>query len=284
MPADDGEVAIERLAALLPEGAVIGGWAAALAFALRDAGPTMASRTPEPVLAYLPRSDHRRPPGFAVRRSDLLAGEAVVDGGTVLTSPARTAYDLARFASGVRAATGFLDCALWRGAIRSTSRAELLDTLAAHPYGKGNPQFRAALALATGRSRSFPESSLRVRWVRELGVPNARLLTNATLMLGGGALYELDLVDLSSGLVVEYDGEHHADGGQRSRDARKDDALEDAGLVRTRCGAVEMHSDPRAFVRWASARRANAIARGSRERVQTLVASGDLAERPLIVY
>ncbi|WP_153505930.1 DUF2726 domain-containing protein [Cumulibacter manganitolerans] len=281
--ADGVDVSVERLAALLPEEAVIGGWAAAVAFGFRDAGPAMQSPTAQPVPAYLARADHRSPAGFAVRRSTLLPGEQVVVDGVRVTSPARTAYDLARFATGVRSATGSVDAARWPGATDPVTPEQLAAMLAAHPNGKGNPQLRSAVELSTGRARSFAESDLRVRWVRDADVPPARLMTNATLHLERGTL-ELDLVDLSAGLVVEYDGEHHAASAQRSRDAHKDAVLDDLGLGHVRCNAAELALGAAAFSAWARGRRAAAIAKGAPERIARLVRSARLREEPLTLY
>lgn len=263
-----------------PVDAVLGGWAAAYVLGVRDAGPTMITRTPQNVLVYHHRHDHKQPPGFTVRRADLPESETVRIAGLHLTGGARTAYDMARFAGSLVQAVGILDCFCCELNDEPVDLAAIGELLAAHPRYRGNPTVRAAIGLSSPRARSFAESTVRARWTLDADVPPDSLLVNATLRFAGQN-FELDLVDLSAGLVVEYDGPTHASSEQRSRDAAKDFAVSALKLSRARLNATELRLGRTAFGALAAQRRTVAIASGAPARAAELVASGVLAERPL---
>ncbi|GAB3305098.1 hypothetical protein EK0264_04460 [Epidermidibacterium keratini] len=278
--AADPQALARALMERCPVDAVLGGWAAAYVHGARDAGPTMVTRTPQRVLVYYGRHEHKRPPGFTVRRSDLSVSETIQLGGLLLTSGPRTAYDMARFADSLPQAVGILDCFCSELNTEPVELAAISELLATHPRYRGNPTVRAAIDLASSRARSFAESTVRARWTIDAGVPADSLLVNATLRFAG-AEFELDLVDLSAGLVIEYDGPHHASSDQRSRDAAKDFAATALGLARTRLNARELRLTRAGFERLAADRRTVAISAGAPARAAALVASGELAERPL---
>lgn len=221
VPAATPDADLPRLlAARLPEAAVLGGWAAAVLHGVRDAGPDMPGASGQNALAYRSRHDHKQVPGFDVLRCDLLPDEVTVVGGIRTTCPARTAYDMARFSSGLPEAVAVADQFGWTTNAQPVRPADFVELAERRPRARGNPRVLLAAELMSPRARSAAESRLRVRWVRECAIAPASILVNPTLHFDGVEL-ELDLVDLSSGLVGEYDGPHHARPEQQPRRAQE---------------------------------------------------------------
>ena len=276
---DDRPLTVDRMAPLLPEDAVIGGWAAALAHGVRDASSTMVHSEPDLMLAYPGRDMHKKLPGFRTLRSALGPDDVVTIDDVRLTTVLRTAYDMTRFAPSLLSAVGLVDCFRFEINPTPVDAGRLQQVIDEHPRSRGNARIRKALALSSPRSRSIPESWLRTRMTLDCGIGLEAIAVNATL-LHAGRSYELDLVDLTTGLVLEYDGEHHAGPAQRTRDSRKDVAVDEAGLVMLRVNAPLLRS-PRELARTIGVRRESARARHCTARVTQMVTVGALRERPL---
>lgn len=279
--ADPRPITPKRLASILPAEAVIGGWAAAQSHGVRDAGPTMLEQTGTIAIAYISRNDSKSVPGFGVLRSDLADHEIVYAEGMPITSALRTAYDLVRFAPGLSRAVGLLDAFLFEGNPFPVRADDLLRLVRKRPRSRGNPQVRAALDLASSRSRSFPESGLRVRLISELGLGPGQLWVNATLH--ARRTWELDLIDLSSGLVIEYDGPHHDDPQRQRLDDEKDGDLSDLELVPERVRSDDLRRGSDLMSRL-SEQRTRAQLGGGADVVRQLVADGRLRLDPLRMY
>lgn len=279
---EDAE-ATRLLCSLLPEDGVLGGWAAAVLHGVRGAGPDMPGASAPAALAYRTRHDNKKVPGFDILRCDLLPGEATVLDGITVTTLVRTAYDMARFSRGLPDAVATLDQFAFAHNASPLASAPLREITGAHPKSRGNPRVRAAAELMSDRSRSAAESRLRVRWASECGIDPAGVLVNATLR-NGDATVELDLVDLSSGLVGEYDGPHHGTSEQRSRDSRKDALVDEMGLTMQRYNAPELRLGPTQFTRFVLSRRDRAVARGGGVTARQLMSAGLLVEEPLIDF
>lgn len=82
---------------------------------------------------------------------------------------------------------------------------------------RGARRLRAALPLVDPRSRSVRESLLRVRILLR-GLPNPQI--NHDVIEDGGWIGCGDMAWPEYRLVIEYDGEHHAEGRQRHQDAQ----------------------------------------------------------------
>lgn len=293
LPAGDGLFALPEVlespvdvarlvGALAPVGTVVTGWAAALLHGVRDAGPTMQRPAGAPIQLCLDRQDNRRPRGFETLRVTLDATDVQVVDGVLVTTPARTAYDMVRFSLSLPAAVAVLD------AFRSElSRVPVeLDALTGleepRPRGRGHPLLRAAMALSSTRSRSFPESRLRVRAQTVLGLGPEQLLVNWVLLDPGR--WELDLLDVTSGLVVEYDSVHHADTAQRETDARKDLEIRDRGLDIARINSVTLGRPDAALADALRRAQRRAGLNGGVRTVRRLLATGALTDAPLRNY
>ena len=281
--AADPPALVRALTERCPADAVLGGWTAAQLYGVRHAGPTMLSPRPQPVLVYLPRHEHKRPPGFHVLRVDIAPEDIETIDGTAVTSLARTAYDMAQFTRSLPDALGILDCFRWVGNPHPLDLDAIDALIERNPRHRGNPRIRRALPISTDRSRSHAESVVRGRWVQQVQVPASRILVNATLSTDEGD-FELDLVDLTAGLAIEYDGPHHGASTQRSIDSTKDGAVAGAELGMLRLTSVEYGLRPAPFVRLAERRRRQALAIRADRRAAELVQSGRLVERPLRLY
>lgn len=269
--------------AVAPAEAVVAGWAAALLHGVRDAGPTMQRRVGAPIQLCLARGDHRVPPGFETLRVELSPDDVQVVDGVRVTTLARTAYDMVRFNSSLPNAVAILDA--FRSELNRTQLdpVELASLQAPRPRGKGHPLLRAAIPLSSTRSRSLPETRLRVRTGMALGLEPTDLAVNSVLA-SAESTWELDLLDRTSGLVIEYDSVHHAGTEQRDRDAQKDTDVREEGLEITRVNSVRLGRpdvELGSFLRRAQqrARRSGCASVAAR-----LAEAGSLAERPLRVY
>ncbi|MBE7187856.1 MAG: hypothetical protein INR67_06155 [Jatrophihabitans endophyticus] len=169
-----------------------------------------------------------------IRRRRLHPGEIVVAEGVPVTSLARTWVDLAEiFSLEDLVAAG--DCALRAGA----TTAELEECLSRAGRRRGVVRARAALHLLDRRSRSRPESHLRVGLVlRELPAPevNVPIVDDA-----GQWLAEPDLSWKDVRLALEYNGRDHARLGRMRRDITREVDLGARGGWRTlTLGPVEV--------------------------------------------
>jgi hypothetical protein len=212
---------------LLPSEGALGGWAAARmsgVHGLDGLGPDLA---PLPVDHVLPVKHHLEDlPGIRRHRELVAPAELIEVGRTHLTSPARTAVDMARWADGLVEAVVALDVVLHAGWV---TVAELEAQLAAMPRRRGIPQARAALALADAGAESQWETRLRMRWVIDAELPP--LLVNPWILTSSGiAVARGDLLDVEAGMVLEYDGSHHRELDQHRADNLREERLERMGL------------------------------------------------------
>ncbi|HEY0119997.1 MAG TPA: hypothetical protein VGC04_14575 [Cellulomonas sp.] len=130
-----------------------------------------------------------------------------------ITSPLRTAFDLARLSSPGGAVTA-LDRLLSLGLVHAE---DLRRMLSERPRWRGLMRARRALALADENVRSPMETLMRLEWLAA-GLPRPRC--NVVVEdLDGRFVAMVDLLDERTGLVGEYDGAHHAPAEQRRSDA-----------------------------------------------------------------
>lgn len=223
-------------------GVPIGGWAAALLLGV----PDMDGRTHDgialPVLLCPGRSHRVRPrSGIATLRSPLDDEDVVEVHGIAVTSPLRTAFDLARTAADAWGAVEEVDC-VFRG--RDPVYLARLATYAEdRPRWKGVGWARTAAAQGSTETRSRGESWLRLVWTELAGLPPP--LVNAALRdAGGHHLGTPDLLDEVSGLAGEYDGAGHRTAAQQHADAVRAELLEGAGLTLVRASAMDRRQHP----------------------------------------
>jgi hypothetical protein len=245
----DEHAVLQRIydaAELLTPGGAVGGWAAAYLLGVRDLdGRARDGKRLLPVLLLTPTRHHPTPrPGVRVFRSRLEARDVCTADGIRVTSPLRTAFDLARRGSvedGVVALDAVVrDLALDLDAVTEFFRQ--------HPRHRGVPVAREALRLVDPGSRSPGESRLRYVWIVEAGL--SRPQVNAYVVDPRGEVVAMpDLLDVATGLVAEYDGASHRELGAHTSDNAREEVLESLGLVVVRATSIDVGPGRDALVR-----------------------------------
>jgi len=174
----------------------------------------------------------------AIRRRTIRPDEIVLLDSLPVTSPARTWRDLAEHLS--------LEdvVALGDSVIRSGVSAVQLQTMCVRMRGRrGARRATAALALLDGRSRSRPESHLRVALaLAGLQMFEVNVAVHDDV---GGWLAEPDLSCVAAKLALEYQGEHHADLKQMRADITRAADLRAAGWMVLMYGPAQVFGRPR---------------------------------------
>jgi hypothetical protein len=201
--------------ATVPDGCV-SGWAAAyvLGAEMFDGRDALTGRRQD-VRVVLPLAASRvAAPGLRCVRTERLASdEVVVRHGVRVTSPVRTAIDLAREAPDLVEAVVALD-----GLLRArVLRPGQLNRVAVVTALRGAAQARAAASLARPGLRSPWETRLRLFVVCDLGLPEP-LVNTPVFALEGTFLGAPDLLDPEAGLTLEFDGAGHRERSQHRSD------------------------------------------------------------------
>jgi very-short-patch-repair endonuclease len=194
-------------ALLLPAGAALSHRSAAM---LHNANILGLDQPVEATAAVGLRSQ----PGLRVARSCLEPADLWRRGGLPVTSPLRTAFDLARTPDLTAAVIG-LDALLFRRVVKVDALRAYLD---AHPRWTGVRSAAVALALARRDVESPMETRLRLGIVLA-GLPEP-VVQYDVLTPSGRFVARLDLAYPKQRIGLEYDGDHH-----RDRDAFRADAV-----------------------------------------------------------
>jgi hypothetical protein len=223
-----------------------------------------------PVLLLAPPEVRLRAgPGRQLVRSRVLPEERVRMSGLWVTSPLRSAFDLARFGRHPDAVVG-LDRMRALGLVRPEDLAELIR---ARPRWRGTAEARRALAVSDDGVESPQESRMRLVWLAA-GLPVPRC-NPVVLDAEGRFVARVDFLDESSGVVAEYDGAVHSAADRRSADARRQERLHALGLEVLRATSVDL-ATPTGRARWqqrAVSARERALARRGSARWRTAPAA-----------
>ncbi|MFD3746672.1 DUF559 domain-containing protein [Nocardia sp. NPDC058633] len=192
----------------------------------------------QPVEIALPR--HRRPaPGITVVQARIGRSDRCEVDGYPVTTPSRTAFDLA--------------CRLPRDravpALDALCRATGLDPSTAlafadvHQRVRGSARARAVLRLVDPGAESPPESLTRLLLIDHgLPAPTTQLVVRDT---GGAFLARLDMGWERWRVAVEYDGaQHWTDSAQRTKDIDRHAILAEHGWSIVRVGADLLRNRP----------------------------------------
>jgi hypothetical protein len=180
---------------LLPKGSAIVGRSAAALWGVRGLGE------PDRVCALVPR--YVRPhPGLEIHRGAPSDVTSVF--GIPVTTPERTAFDLARFLPRVEAVI-YLDALLQQ---RKVYLDRLVFCFADHPGWLGHPLADIALGLAEPLAESPMETRLRLLAV-DAGLP--RPVAQYKIMRGKRFVARVDYAYPEYKIALEYDGDHHRD-------------------------------------------------------------------------
>lgn len=184
----------------------------------------------------LVHANSRAPQGVLTRRYVLLAAEVQTIAGYPLTTPERTAFDVARLGP-TRLAVARLDALA-----RATGFAieDVVSVGWRHPGAPGLRQLETVLALVDPGAQSPRETYLRLLLV-DAGIPRPQ--TQIPVATDAGTFY-LDMGWQDYMVAVEYDGDQHrTDRWQYVKDVRRLEILERLGWLVIRVVAEDRPAD-----------------------------------------
>jgi very-short-patch-repair endonuclease len=176
-----------------------------------------------PAEVTVPHRGQRTPVGLLVHRSPLFPDEIIEVRGLQVTTPARTAYDLARRGDLVERVVGVDRLANVHG----FNPDLLLNLLVRHPRIPGNDLVPDVLAHADRRAGSPTETRLRMIVV-QAGLPRPEVQWPVQDERARTAVW-IDLAWPQHKIGVEYEGAHHTEPDQVLRDAGRYTTLVDDG-------------------------------------------------------
>jgi hypothetical protein len=212
------DVRCQAVALVLPEGAVVARRTAAWVHGVDLFGPRgeYQTRTVECVTpAPFARVRRRGVKGYVAH---LDMDDTVLRRGIPVTSPVRTAVDLARWLRRPHALAA-LDAMAHAGLVL---RPEMLELANRYRRYRGIAQARELIAIVEPRTESPGESWLRLRII-DAGFPRPE--AQIVIEVQGRQVYRLDLGYPGLRIGLEYDGEefHGSAEARRHDDARRDD-------------------------------------------------------------
>lgn len=227
----DHDTLCRAAALLLPAGAALSHRSAAM---LHNAF-VLARDQPVEITA---ETGVRSQPGLQVVRSPLGPEDLVRRGGLQVTSPLRTAFDLARRRDLATAVVG-VDALLNVRAVRPPALAAYVEE---HSGWQGINAARRAIALA----RPFVESPMetRLRLVPVLGGLPEPVVQYEVFDGVGHLVARLDLAYPEHRLGLEYDGDHHRERATFQRDAVRLNRLNLLGWTVLRFTADDVLRNP----------------------------------------
>ena len=170
-------------------------------------------------------------------RRELPAADLTMLGGVAVTTPARTWVDLAG-RLGLPALVAAGDSVLRAG----TTEVELEHVVSRNAARRGVRRARAALPLLDARSRSRPESHLRVA-ISAPDLPSFQV-NEAVYRREGGWLAEPDLSLGDARLALEYQGRDHAEPDRMRKDITRAVDLRREGWTCLYFGPAEVFGRP----------------------------------------
>ena len=215
----DGLALRARAAGLLVAGrGAVAGYSAAELLGVSCAPPG----APAEVLLTTPRARSYRCPGLLVHRDRVGPGEVCGVDGVAVTTPERTAYDLARWAPTVTERVAAVDALAFRHGV---DVAEVTVLRHRHLGSHGGGGVADVLRRVDGRSASPMESRVRMALVLG-GLPSPTLQHPVVVR---GRRYYLDLAYPRRRIAIEYDGDDHRTQARARRDLEREAALAAAG-------------------------------------------------------
>ena len=185
-----------------------------------------------------------------MRHDELAPDEVTHVAGRAVTSPLRTAYDLARRLPLVEAVVA-LDAIAFA---RQIVPADVLLLARRHLGSRGSAQLPEVVALSNALAESPMETRIRLA-LHFAGLP-------APVLQHPVGPYRLDLAYPDLMVAVEYDGRHHLDADQALYDLHRATYLGRCGWVVLRFRAAVVLGRPR----WLAATVRDALHRAAQER------------------
>lgn len=237
-------------------GAAATGWAALQWQGARWFGGRTARGAPLPVPLAVGDSGHLAPrPGVAVWHDWLFEDDVVVVDGLPLTRPERSVCAAAVRARGLEDAVRIVDLAAADDLVSLAGLRAYADRLRGRP---GTRRLRAAIGLGDENVWSPQETTMRLRWTARRP---CRLLCNQPIFdLRGRHLLTPDLLDPSTGVLGEYNGDVHDASRVARCDLDREEVCRDLGLEVVAM-VSEDHRD-----RWSFERRVDGAYRRQQQR------------------
>lgn len=183
------------------------------------------------------RQSARPRPGLDYRRLQLAEDEVTERHGIPCTTALRATVDAMCAAADLREAVMHGDVACSAGLV---AKEELIVHLDQRRHTRGLGTARAAAALVSERVRSQGETSMRLIWSLDAGLPSP--LCNWPVLTADGAWKGApDLLSPELGIYGEYDGEGHRTSRQQAIDAARDTTFQDLGLEGFRVVGRDIH-------------------------------------------
>lgn len=183
----------------------------------------------ELVEVHLPRGQRPRHPDVVVHRGLLHPFEVEEVDGVRVTTPERTAFDLARRLETIDG-IAMADVLAERHPV---NRHRLLDLARRHPNLRGVERVREVADGMELGVQSIPESRTRTRLVR-CGVPKPTVQFRVLKRTARGGFVVVARPDLSwpeYRVALQYDGPDHLEWARRVKDIDQDDTLRTLGWV-----------------------------------------------------
>ncbi|MGE2728555.1 DUF559 domain-containing protein [Mycolicibacterium vaccae] len=187
--------------------------------------------------------NHRAPNGIVTRADALLDDEIVNVSGMDVTTPVRTAFDLARRGP-VGEAVARLDAL---AAATHFKIDEVRDLAASHPRNRGIRRLDDVLGLVDAGAESPQETRLRLLLMQKFPRPTTQI---PVLRPDGYRRYYLDMGWEDIKVAVEYDGQHHrTDDVSYRKDIERIEYIQSAGWIVVRVVAGDKPNQVLARVR-----------------------------------
>jgi very-short-patch-repair endonuclease len=213
-----------------PRGVLVAGRGVVAGYAAAELLGASSGASDAPIDVLLP--DNYRYAGVRVRRERLGPGETQTIGGAVVTTPERTAFDLARWAPTLTERVAAVDALAHRCGV---TPGDVVVLRHRHLGVHGGRDVPAVLALVDPRAESPMESRVRVALVLGGLPPEVQYP-----VLLRGRRYRLDLAYPLHKVAVEYDGEEHRTQRRARSDLVREAALAAAGWRVLRFDADEV--------------------------------------------
>lgn len=180
-------------------------------------------RLPVPLVVH---SKLRPGPGSVHTQEQLSVSEWSWVGGLPVTTVQRALLDEVRRVEGVREKANVISMA---AAARLISVRLFAEYVAHRGPWTGIQGARDAVGLAVDDCRSPQEFRMLMVWLLDAGLPEP-LLNREVFDLDGRLIGIPDLLDVEAGLVGEYQGADHKDGGRHRDDVEREERFRNAGL------------------------------------------------------
>lgn len=224
----DHQLKCHGVALLLPDGAVIGGHSAAAWYG----APFAAAHDPVTVLRSAGVT-WDGPRGVRIHETDLRPGDRTLIDDVPLSTPLRTAWDVATLES-LATAVAALDAMVRAEAVDLPALRLMADTSAGRFRAT---RVRRAVPLVDPRAESAPESWVRVALVMAGLAPIPQYEVRID-----GIESRLDFAWPEAKVALEYEGAYHFEDGQIIRDDDRIDRLRAAGWLVIRISAADLRN------------------------------------------